>query len=284
MAAGGVCFLKGYYMKLDFSILIEYIPLFKSGLLITLKFTVLSLVVGFVLGFVLALIKVSKSKWLVPLRWFADFYTSVFRGTPQLVQLFIIYYATPQLFNYIIPEIQAAVICFGLNSAAYISETLKGGILGIDKGQFEASKALGISYIRTMAFIILPQALKITLPALVNESISLLKGSSLVSKRICEKRGLTFYKEKISEIPPIDMSQEMQEKLSKVAKSLKIPHRIMMSGAGHDAMSFAQICDTALLFIPCDKGVSHNKHEFATIESICDGAIVMFEYLKGESV
>lgn len=104
------------------------------------------------------------------------------------------------------------------------------------------------------------------------------------AKRICEKRGLTFYKEKISEIPPIDMSQEMQEKLSKVAKSLKIPHRIMMSGAGHDAMSFAQICDTALLFIPCDKGVSHNKHEFATIESICDGAIVMFEYLKGESV
>lgn len=181
MAAGGVCLLKGYYMKLDFSILIDYIPLFKSGLFITLKFTLLSLIVGFVLGFLLALIKVSKSKWLAPLRWFSDFYTSVFRGTPQLVQLFIIYYATPQLFNYVIPEIQAAVICFGLNSAAYISETLKGGILGIDKGQFEASKALGISYIRTMAFIILPQVLKITLPALVNESISLLKGSSLVS-------------------------------------------------------------------------------------------------------
>lgn len=104
------------------------------------------------------------------------------------------------------------------------------------------------------------------------------------AKKICEKRGLTFYKEKISEIPPIDMSRDMQEGLSAVAKRLKIPHRIMMSGAGHDAMSFANICDTALLFIPCDKGVSHNKKEFATIESICDGAIVIYEYLKGESV
>lgn len=103
------------------------------------------------------------------------------------------------------------------------------------------------------------------------------------AKKICEKRGLTFYKEKISEIPPIDMSTEMQEKLSKVAKDLKIPHRIMMSGAGHDAMSFEKICKTALIFIPCDKGVSHNKHEFATIESICDGARVIFEFLKGES-
>ncbi len=103
------------------------------------------------------------------------------------------------------------------------------------------------------------------------------------AKRICEKRGLTFYKEKISEIPPIDMSSEMQEDLSRVAKELKIPHRIMMSGAGHDAMSFANLCDTALLFIPCDKGVSHSKHEFATIESICDGAVVMYEYLKREA-
>ncbi len=104
------------------------------------------------------------------------------------------------------------------------------------------------------------------------------------AKKICEKRGLTFYKEKISEIPPIDMSRDMQEGLGAVAKRLKIPHRIMMSGAGHDAMSFANICDTALLFIPCDKGVSHNKKEFATIESICDGAIVIYEYLKGESI
>lgn len=168
-------------MKIDFSILDKYIPLFKTGLYITLEVTLLSLILGFVLGFLLSLVKVSKSRLMGPFRLIADFYTSVFRGTPQLVQLFLIYYATPQLLDYNIPEIQAAVICFGLNSAAYISEILRGGILGIDKGQTEAAKALGIGYPRTMTYIILPQALKTTLPALVNEVISLLKGSSLVS-------------------------------------------------------------------------------------------------------
>ncbi len=168
-------------MTLDFSILGDYLGLFRSGLWVTVEFTALSLVVGFILGFLLALLKVSTSKALYPLRVFANIYTAIFRGTPQLVQLFIVYYATPQLFNYVIPELQAAVLCFGLNSAAYISESLKGGIQGIDRGQYEASKAMGIGYTRTMIFIILPQALRVTLPALVNETISLLKGSSLVS-------------------------------------------------------------------------------------------------------
>ncbi len=172
-------------MKIDFSVLKDYLPLFRSGFITTLQFTGLSLIVGFVVGFILSLIKVSKSKAMAPFRAFANFYTSVFRGTPQLVQLFLVYYATPQLFDYKIPPLQAAVLCFGLNSAAYISETLKGGILGIDKGQIEASNALGITYVRTMVFIIFPQVLKITLPSLVNEVITLLKGSSLVSVIAC---------------------------------------------------------------------------------------------------
>ncbi len=172
-------------MNIDFSILNDYLPLFKSGFITTLQFTGLSLVVGFVLGFILSLIKVSKSKVMMPFRAFAAFYTSVFRGTPQLVQLFLVYYATPQLFSYKISPLVAAVLCFGLNSAAYISETLKGGITGIDKGQLEAANALGITYTRTMTFIIFPQVLKITLPSLVNEVISLLKGSSLVSVIAC---------------------------------------------------------------------------------------------------
>lgn len=102
------------------------------------------------------------------------------------------------------------------------------------------------------------------------------------SKRICQKRGITFYKEQISSIPPINMNADMQEKLSKAAKKLKIPHRMMASGAGHDAMSFANICDAAMVFIPCDHGISHSKKEFCTIESICDGAKVIYEYLKNE--
>lgn len=79
------------------------------------------------------------------------------------------------------------------------------------------------------------------------------------------------------------MTKELQERLCKAAKQLHISHRVMPSGAGHDAMSFANICDTAMLFIPCEKGISHNKKEFTTIESICDGARVLFECLKEDA-
>lgn len=104
-----------------------------------------------------------------------------------------------------------------------------------------------------------------------------------VCKKVCEKRKLKYFREKISDIPPINMSVELQQKLLAAAKRLKVPHRQMISGAGHDAMSFATICDAGLVFIPCDKGISHNKKEFATIESICDGAKVIYEYLKEEA-
>lgn len=103
-----------------------------------------------------------------------------------------------------------------------------------------------------------------------------------VCKKICEKRRLKYFREKSSDIPPINMSMELQQKLLAAAKQLRIPHRSMISGAGHDAMSFASICDTAMVFIPCAKGISHNKKEFATIESICDGAKVIYEHLKEE--
>ncbi|PYG90313.1 N-carbamoyl-L-amino-acid hydrolase [Ruminiclostridium sufflavum DSM 19573] len=103
------------------------------------------------------------------------------------------------------------------------------------------------------------------------------------AKRICENRGLTYFRETISSIPPIKMTQEMQLKLAAAAKKLKLSHRVMMSGAGHDAMSFAEICKTAMIFIPCEKGISHNKREFTSIQNICDGARVIYEYLKGEA-
>lgn len=102
-------------------------------------------------------------------------------------------------------------------------------------------------------------------------------------KKVCAKRELTYFREKTSDIPPIGMSEEMQKKLLKAAKDLKIPSRSMISGAGHDAMSFANICDTALVFIPCAKGISHNKNEFASIESICEGASVIYRYLREET-
>lgn len=165
-------------MHLHFGQIAPSIPLLLSGILVTLKFTVLSTILGFIWGILLSLIKVSKFK---PLAWFGIAYTSVFRGTPLLVQLFIVYFATPQLIGYSIPALQAAVLTFGLNSAAYISEVIRGGILAVEKGQKEAALSLGVSYRRMMFDIIFPQALKHILPALVNESIALLKDSTLVA-------------------------------------------------------------------------------------------------------
>lgn len=165
-------------MDLDFSRIVPSIPFILQGILVTLKFTLLSVVFGFILGTILTLFKISSVKFL---KAFAVGYTSIFRGTPLILQLAIVYYATPQLTGYDISALAAGVFAFSLNSAAYISETIRAGIMAVDKGQREAAMALGIPYRRMMLDIIFPQALKNILPALVNESIALLKESALVS-------------------------------------------------------------------------------------------------------
>ena len=154
------------------------IPFIIQGILVTLQFTAISAFLGFIWGTILSLFKISSFK---PLVWFANAYTSIFRGTPLLLQIALVYYATPQLTGYDIPALLAGVITFTLNSGAYISETIRGGILAVDKGQREAALSLGVSYQPMMKDIILPQAIKNILPALVNESIALLKDSALVS-------------------------------------------------------------------------------------------------------
>lgn len=161
-----------------FAKIIPSMPFIIEGILVTLQFTFLSAILGFIWGTVLSLIKISTIK---PLVWLATAYTSVFRGTPLLLQIAIVYYATPQLTGYDIPALLAGVITFTLNSGAYVSETIRAGILAVDKGQREAALSLGIPYKPMMTDVILPQALKNILPALVNESIALLKDSALVS-------------------------------------------------------------------------------------------------------
>lgn len=99
----------------------------------------------------------------------------------------------------------------------------------------------------------------------------------------CKKRGVEYVAEKINSIPPIDMSAAVEDGLEQAAKRLGISSRRMPSGAGHDAMSFAEICDSGMVFIPCRGGVSHNPSEHAELADICDGARVMYEYLKGEA-
>ena len=126
----------------------------------------------------LALCKVNHIKFL---KGSAGFYTSIFRGTPLLLQLILIYYAIPQLTGYTISIWEAGILTFTLNSGAYVSEHIRAGINGVDKGQMEAALSLGISYPLIMKDIILPQAIRLILPSLVNEAIDLIKESSLIS-------------------------------------------------------------------------------------------------------
>ncbi|WP_111644325.1 amino acid ABC transporter permease [Paranoxybacillus vitaminiphilus] len=165
-------------MNLNFSQFVPSIPFILEGVLVTLKIVALAALLGFALGVILALFKIGRMKVLT---WFADAYTSVFRGTPLVLQLMIIYFGLPQIIGFEIEAFPAAVIAFGLNSAAYISEIIRAGIMAVDKGQREAAMALGIPYKSMMRDIILPQAFKNILPALVNEFITLTKESAVVT-------------------------------------------------------------------------------------------------------
>ncbi|MBM6597283.1 amino acid ABC transporter permease [Priestia megaterium] len=165
-------------MNLDFSQIVPSMPYILKGIGVTIQIVLASAILGFVLGVILSLCKISRNK---PLQWFADAYTSVFRGTPLVLQLLLIYFGLPQLLGFDIAPFPAAIAAFGLNSAAYISEIIRAGILAVDKGQREAALALGIPYRRMMGQIILPQALKNILPALMNEFITLTKESAIVT-------------------------------------------------------------------------------------------------------
>ncbi|MFB1051621.1 amino acid ABC transporter permease [Paraliobacillus sp. JSM ZJ581] len=165
-------------MNLDFSQIVPYIPFMLEGIWETLKLAIVAILFGFILGNILALFKIGRIR---PLRWFADAYTSIFRGTPLILQLMIIYFAVPQLTGYDIPIFLSAILAFGLNSSAYVSEIIRAGIQAVDKGQTEAALALGVPYRQMMTDIILPQAMKNILPALMNEFITLTKESALVS-------------------------------------------------------------------------------------------------------
>ncbi|MBD8070123.1 amino acid ABC transporter permease [Bacillus sp. PS06] len=165
-------------MNLDFSQIVPYIPFMLEGIWVTLQFVIIAIIFGFILGTGLALLKFTRIKLL---HWLVDFYTSIFRGTPLILQLMIIYFAIPQLTGYDIPPFLAAILAFGLNSSAYVAEIIRAGIQAVDKGQTEAALAMGVPYHLMMKDIILPQALKNILPALMNEFITLTKESAIVS-------------------------------------------------------------------------------------------------------
>jgi len=162
---------------LDTDIIIRTLPVLLKGCVMTVELTVITLVLGTVLGILFALMRLLSN---VVLSQISNFYTWIIRGTPMLLQLFFFYYGLPSVGIRMTP-FQAAVIGLGLNSGAYMAEIIRGGILSIDKGQFEAAKALGFSYTETMQKIILPQTFKVIIPPVGNEFITILKDTSLVS-------------------------------------------------------------------------------------------------------
>lgn len=158
--------------------IVPYTERFISGIGITIYMTVFCVILGFLLAIPIALMKISKSKIL---RAIGYFYTDIFRSIPALVILYLTYFAVPSIFNISVSAFAAAFATLSMVSAAYVSEALRGGVEAIDAGQKEAAKALGIPYSRTMMSIVLPQALRSVLPALVNEMIGNLKSTSLIS-------------------------------------------------------------------------------------------------------
>ena len=149
------------------------VPFLLKGLPITLSLTGLSGLIGIGIGLILALMKISKSKIF---RWFALVYIDLFRGTPLLLQIMIVYYALP--LN--IDAFSAAVVALSLNSAAYIAEIFRAGIESISKGQMEAALSVGMNYSQAMRYIIIPQTIRRIIPPTTNEIVALLKDTSLV--------------------------------------------------------------------------------------------------------
>ncbi len=163
--------------------IVEALPALLKGALITLQLTAIATTLGLIGGILLGIIRLSKVK---ALRLLARVYVDFFRGTPLLVQLYIIYFGIPALFNYLGIDFRfnqwgAAIVGLSLNSAAYLAEIVRAGIQSVEVGQKEASESLGLSSTQTMRYVIFPQALRRMIPPLGNEFITLLKDTSLVA-------------------------------------------------------------------------------------------------------
>lgn len=163
-------------MPWDFSLILEYFPQFWTFALLTLQLTVLGILAGLVLGLIFALLRISKFKIL---NFPAKIYIWFVRGTPLLLQLWLIYYGLADIVN--IPRFPAAIIALGIHNGAYIAEIFRGTILSIDRGQKEAALSLGMTQWQAMKRIILPQAFKRSVPPLGNQFIIALKDTSLAS-------------------------------------------------------------------------------------------------------
>ena len=165
-------------MSFDFSLIWNSLPLLLAGAGVTIEITAIAVGLGFVFGLITSVCRLSGVKILNIL---AVCYVNIIRGTPLLVQIFLIYFALPMIIGERINPFVAAVAACSVNSGAYVAEIFRAGIQSVDKGQMEAGRSLGLSWMQTMRYIILPQAFKHVIPPLGNEFISMTKETSLVS-------------------------------------------------------------------------------------------------------
>ncbi|EEX68613.1 amino acid ABC transporter permease [Mitsuokella multacida] len=165
-------------MHFNFDLVVNSFPLLLVGAGVTIKITALSVALGVVIGLFVGIARISRIKLL---RVLAAIYVDFFRGTPLLVQIFLVYFALPVITGQRVDPFVAAIGSCGINSGAYVAEIFRAGIQSIDKGQMEAGRSLGMTWVQTMRYIIVPQAFKRVIPPLGNEFIALLKDSSLVS-------------------------------------------------------------------------------------------------------
>ncbi|PUZ31172.1 ABC transporter permease subunit [Staphylococcus arlettae] len=164
--------------KDDGNFFTKYGNFFLKGIQNTILISIVGVVLGAILGSVLALFKLSKVK---PLRWLASAYIEFLRGTPLLVQVFLVYFGSTAVLGWNLSALICGMIALVINCSAYIAEIIRAGINAVDKGQMEAARSLGLSYGQTMKSVILPQAIKNILPALGNEFVTVIKESSIVS-------------------------------------------------------------------------------------------------------
>jgi cystine transport system permease protein len=161
----------------QFNLILSSGPVLLMGALLTIKFAIAAMVLGLIVGAAVAVMRISGNRVLDRV---AQAYVSIMRGTPLLVQMFVMYYGLPDVGISLSPT-AAGVVTLTLNAGAYLSESMRGAILGIPRGQWSASHSLGLTYFQTLRYVVGPQALRLAVPSMGNTLISLIKDTSLVS-------------------------------------------------------------------------------------------------------
>ena len=164
-------------LMINFDLILRSLPALWKGTLVTLKISFFGCAIGLIFGTLIGIIQTRKAPIL---NYFISFFTTIIRGTPMLIQIFIVRYVFPQ-FGIILSPLWAAIVAIGVNSSAYVGQIIRSGILSVSKGQIEAAQTLGMSNITIIRKIILPQAFQTIFPVLGNELITLIKDSSLAS-------------------------------------------------------------------------------------------------------